>query len=199
MTERDATTFRKTKRISYFILLLSAILIVGLAGCEEKAQAPYSELLKKVVGTCEIFDTLPSGISKPVEVNFGNKVKLLGISINKESQSKLKMSYYWQILEDPTPHNAAFVLLIAKDDNKQVMGNDHYLCQNHPFGELKGKFVKETYTVVIADSAVGKKVDVGIGIFGPELKTDVRLEITSAGKTPTVDNKTSAIVEELNL
>jgi hypothetical protein len=199
MTERGATKLRKTKKIFYFILSLSTILIVGLPGCEEKAQAPYSVLLKKVVGTCEVFDKLPSGISKPVEVNFGNKVKLLGISVNKESQSRLKMSYYWQILEDPTPYNAAFVLLIAKDDNNQVMGNDHYLCQNHPFGELKGKFVKETSTVVIADSAVGKKIDVGIGIFGPELKTNSRLKITSAGKTPIIDNNTCAIVEELNL
>jgi len=199
MTKRGATTFRKTKRIFHSSLLLSAILFVSLPGCEEKAQSPYSVSLKKVVGTCEVFDKLPSGISKPVEVNFGNKVKLLGISINKESPSQLKMSYYWQILEDPTPYNAAFVLLIAKDDNKQVMGNDHYLCQNQPFGELKGKFVKETYKVGIADSAVGKKIDVGIGIFGPELKTDSRLKITSAGKTPTMDNKTSAIVEELNL
>lgn len=201
MTKWSTIILHKTGRISFFILLLAAALIVGLIGCKgkEKAQAPYSVLLKKVVGTCEVFDKLPSGISKPVEVNFGNKVKLLGISVDKESQSKLKMSYYWQIMEDPAPYNAAFVLFIAKDDNKQVMGNDHYFCQNHPFAELKGKFVKETYTVVIANPAVGKKIDIAIGIFGPELETNNRLKITSAGKTRTMDNNTAAIVEELNL
>jgi hypothetical protein len=172
---------------------------MALSGCKEKARVPYSVLLKKVVGTCEVFDKLPSGISKPVEVNFGNKVKFLGISVNKESQSKLKMSYYWQIMGDPAPYNAAFVLFTAKDDNKQVMGNDHYFCQNHPFAELKGKFVKETYTVVIANPAVGKKIDIVIGIFEPKLETNNRLKITSAGETPTMDNKTAAIVEELTL
>jgi hypothetical protein len=198
MTKKNTTPFSQSNKI-YLIPLLLAILIMTLSGCKEKVEAPYSVLLKKIVGTCEVFDKLPSGISKPVDVNFGNKVKLLGISVNKESQSQLKMSYYWQIMEDPAPYNAAFVLFIAKDDNKQVMGNDHYLCQKHPFAELKGKFVKESYTVVIANPAVGKKIDIAIGIFSPELETNNRLKITSAGKTPTMDNNTAAIVEELTL
>lgn len=194
MTKKNTTTFSKLNKI-YLILLLLAILIMALSGCKEKAQAPAPV---KVTGTCEVFDKLPNDIAKSVEVNYRDKVKFLGITINKLSENKLKIFYYWQFMDELGPYNKAFVIFSDKD-NKQLFGNDHDFCPNKPFEELKGKFIKETYVVDFPASAMGKKVNVGIGIFAPELKTDARLKITSAGKTPLKDVNSRAIVEEIIL
>ena len=184
----------------FFVMLVLLVSTSGiLSGCKEKASAPAPSVAPpKNIGQCEILDTLPGDIAKPVEVNYGDKIKLLGITINKRVDNKLKISYYWQLLGELGPYNRVFVIFSDKS-NKQLFGDDHDFCQNQPLEKLKGKFIKETTIVYIPKSADGQKLDVGIGMFGPELKTDARLRVKSAGKTPLADANSRAIIEELSL
>lgn len=201
MYRKNASLSVKTKTVFYLAILFLTMISVVLSGCKEAQGPPPSP--QKVLGECEIFDKLPADIKKPAEVNYGGKVKLVGttiekLSIERLSLNKLKISYYWQILDDFGPYNKAFVIFSDKDD-KQLFGNDHDFCQNRTFKELKDKFIKETYTVAVPpETAIGSKVNVGIGIFAPELKTDVRLKITSAGSAKVADVNTRAIVDEIS-
>jgi hypothetical protein len=165
-----------------------------LSGCKEKEKVTAP----KVATPCEIFDKMPKDIGKPLDVNFKNKVKLLGITVDKASQNQLKISYYWQLIEDLGVYNVAFVHF-SDSENKVLFQDDHDFCQKQSFQELKGKFIKETHTVNIPQSAIGKKIDIKIGIYAPSLKTDSRLKIESAGGAPVDEDNTRAIVEKLNL
>jgi hypothetical protein len=184
----------------FFVMLVLLASTSGiLSGCKGKASAPSPSVAPpKNIGQCEILDTLPGNIAKPVEVNYGDKVKLLGITTNKQVDNKLKISYYWQPLNELGPYHTVFVIFSDKND-KQLFGDNHDFCQNKQFPEIKDKFIKETYIIGIPQSAEGNKIDVGIGIFSPEMKTDARLKITSAGKTPVRDVNTRAIVDQLSL
>jgi hypothetical protein len=198
MTGKSAPTFGKTAKIPRLILMAAMLLIMASLSCKEKTQAPAAT--PKAAGTCEVFDKLPGDIAKPGEVNFGNKVKLLGISVNKESQTQLKIINYWQVLEDLGPYYNRVYVIFADKNDKQLFGHEHDFCLGRPFAEIKGKFLKEIHTVGIPPSAVGNRISVGIGIFAPEIKTDgSRLKIESSGEIPLVDNNTRAIVAELNL
>ncbi|MBM4146296.1 MAG: hypothetical protein FJ240_08495 [Nitrospira sp.] len=179
-----------------FVLLASTSGI--LSGCKEKASAPAPSLAPpKNIGQCEVLDTLPDDIAKPVEVNFGDKAKFLGITTQKSAQNKLAIYYYWQVLDQLGPYTEAFVIF-ADENDKQLSGNNHALCNKKPFGELKGKYIKEIYTIDIPQIAIGKKVNISVGIFSPDLKPEnARLKIKSAGKTVITDNNTRAIVEEI--
>ena len=179
----------------FFVMVFFTVSLFSM-GCEKKQPSPSPA--PKVIGQCEVFETLPADIANKAEVMYGDKIKLLGITVHKISENKLQVSYYWQQLNEPGPYNKAFVIFSDKN-KKQLFGNDHDLCQSKPFTELKNKFIKETFMVGVPQSASGQKVDIGIGIFAPELTTDVRLKVTSAGKTPLDDDNTRAIVEELNL
>jgi hypothetical protein len=141
---------------------------------------------------------MPKDIGKPLDVNFGNKVKLLGITIDKAPQNQLKISYYWQLIEDLGVYDVAFVHFTDKDD-KVLFQNDHDFCQKRPFNELKGKFIKEVFVVDIPKSAAGNKVDAKIGIYGPTLKDASRLQIKSSGGVPMDGNNTRAIVDKISL
>ncbi|MFZ3136759.1 MAG: hypothetical protein WA126_05125 [Thermodesulfovibrionales bacterium] len=199
MINKNITALLK-KNLCFFVMLVLLASTSGiLSGCKEKASAPAPSVAPpKNIGQCEILDALPGDIAKTVEVNYGDKIKLLGITVNKQGNNKLKISYYWQLLNELGPYNKAFVILSDKN-KKQITGNDHDLCENKPFTELKGKFIKETFMFGVPQSASGQKVDIGIGIFAPELSTNVRLKITSAGKTPVDDVNTRAVIQEITL
>jgi len=186
----------KWNRLFFLMVVFTVSLSLSLMGCEKKQPSPSTA--PKVNGQCEVFETLPADIAKKAEVMYGDKIKLLGITVHKISENKLQVSYYWQPLNEPGPYNKAFVIFSDKS-KKQLFGNDHDLCQSKPFTELKDKFIKETFMVGVPQSASGQKVDIGIGIFAPELTTDVRLKVTSTGKTPLDDDNTRAIIKELNL
>jgi hypothetical protein len=180
----------------FFVMVFFTVSLLFLLGCEKKQPSPSPA--PKVIGQCEFFETLPADIAHKAEVMYGDKIKLLGITVNKISGNKLQVSYYWQPLNEPGPYNKAFVIFSDKS-KKQLFGNDHDLCENKPFSELKGKFIKETFMVGVPQSASGQKVNVGIGIFAPELTSNVRLKITAAGKTPVDDINTRAVIQEIAL
>lgn len=145
---------------------------------------------------CEIFEKLPRDIGKPVKVNYGNKVKLEGITVNKLSSNQLKVSYHWRPLEDPGAYEQVFVHFTDAED-KGLFQNDHPFCQT-TFKEIKGKILKETYTVDIPQAAVGKEVVVKVGIYSPEAKSNSRLKIESPG-TWADDFNTRASVAKVKL
>lgn len=186
----------KYKWNSIFSVIVIFTISLLFMGCEKKQPAPADS--SKVIGQCEVFETLPTDIANKAEVTYGDKIKFMGITVNKISENKLQVSYYWQVLNELGPYNKAFVIFSDKN-KKQLFGNDHDLCQNKPFSELKDKFIKETFMVGVPQSASGQKVDIGIGIFAPELSTNVRLKITSAGKTPLDDANTRAVIQESTL
>lgn len=196
MSEKNVENLSKTRLPIYLtILFLVGFVIISLLGCakgkEQKGQ-PY-----RATGACEIYDKLPGDIEKHIDVNYGGKVKLLGITENKVSPDKLKISYFWQVIDDLGAYSIVFVHFTDKD-NKPLFQNDHDFCGKRSFKELKGKFIREPYVVDVPPSATGKDAYVKIGIYAPDLESTPRLKIESAGGLPLDDDKTRAIVEKFS-
>lgn len=194
MVYKNIKTLLKESHWFFVMLVLLISTSNVLSGCKEKEKVTAS----KVVGPCEIYDKMPKDIAKPLDINYGNKAKLLGITVDKTSQNQLKISYYWQLMDELGAYNKAFIHF-TDIDNKILFVHVNDFCQNRPFTELKGKFLKETNIVNIPNTAIGKKLDIKIGIYAPTLKTDFRLKIISAGGVPVDDNNTRAVVEKLGL
>ena len=192
---RKNVRYSGMRRGSLFLVILSLSIIASLLlGCsKEKAVGPKGV---GPVGTCEILDKLPKEVKKPLEINYANKIKLLGITTDKELRAKLKVSYYWQPDESLGSYNTVFVHFTDKN-NKVIFQNDHPFCQQKSFEELKGKVVKETFKVDFPKNAVGQEIFVKIGLYDP--KSGGRLKIASTNGIPTDDSNSRAIVESLKL
>ncbi len=149
-------------------------------------------------GPCEVFDKLPDDIGKSVEVNYQNKIKLLGITVNELSPDKLKVSYYWQPQEDLGEYKQVFVHFTTPTDDKIVFQGDHAFCENLSSREIKGKYIKETYVHEVPQSAAGQEVSILVGIYAQGLKSAPRLEVVSAKWAAPVAG-TAANVEKVNL
>ncbi|OGW53965.1 MAG: hypothetical protein A2Y81_10935 [Nitrospirae bacterium RBG_13_43_8] len=198
MTGKNAKTFLqagKTIRFMLVVFLFAAFLVYG--GCKKKEEPAHKGGAGP--GVCTIYDKLPEGIAKVVEVNYEGKVKLLGITVNKLSKDQLKVSYFWQILGDPGAYNKVFVHF-TDSNNKSLFQDDHTLCQRESFGDLKGKFIQETDMVNFPSDAAGKEISVKIGLYTPSgIGASGRLKIESAGWVPLDEQNTRAIVEKFNL
>jgi hypothetical protein len=191
-----STISGKGKGILRLLLVVWAVIAVVLSGCgKEKTSEPKGTV---PVGACDISDKQPGDIKKPLEINYGNKVKLLGITADKLSQNQLRIVYFWQPIEELGSYQHVFVHF-TDTENNILFQNDHDFCQKKSFSELKGKFVKESYMLNIPESALGKVVYVKIGIYAYNLKSGPRLKIESRGKIPADDGNTRAIVEKINL
>lgn len=145
---------------------------------------------------CQMLDKLPNDIARPLEVNFGGKVVYLGTTIEKSAENQLKITYYWQLKKDFGKYKQVFVHFTDKENNP-LFQNDHEFCAKGSFEELKGKFIKDTHWVGIPQSAKGKEIDVKIGLYVPE-ENGPRLEVESAGKTPTDEYNTRALVDKIS-
>jgi hypothetical protein len=183
----------KVHGVFYLLLVLSAVMVAFISGCSKEK---VSGSVVAGVGTCDVLDKQPGDIKKPLEINYGNKVKLLGITADKLSQNQLRVVYFWQPIEEFGSYQHVFVHF-TDAENKILFQNDHALCQKKSFSELKGKFVKESYMLNIPEQAVGKVGYVKIGIWAPDVKSGPRLQIASKGITAD-DGNTRAIVEKLN-
>jgi hypothetical protein len=188
---------RTGKVISLSLSILLVVLILALvSGCQKEKGTESNVPQSKAPNTCEILDKLPVDISQPVEINYDNKLKLLGTRVNKTSQNEMEISYYWQVLNDFDSYDTVFVHFTDLN-NKPVSQNDHGFCQMRPYAELKDKFVKETYKIAIAQLPAGKEGYLKVGIYAPKLPNMPRLRIESAGKTSTDDEGTRAIVGKI--
>ena len=177
-------------------LLLTIVMATITSGCSEEKARERKEAAP--IGACDVLEKKPDDIKKPLEVNYGDKAKLLGLTAEKLSQNQLRVVYFWQPLDEIEPYHQVFVHFSDMEGNN-LFGNDHPFCEQKPFVELKGKFVKESFMINIPGSAVGKIVYIKIGVYAPELKSGQRLQITSRGAAPTDDANTRAIVEKINL
>jgi hypothetical protein len=77
--------YRNGKTLCMSVLCVIVILL-SFYGCTEKKESEPKtgkESAQPVINTCEILNELPAGVAKSVEVNFGNKLKLLGVTIEK--------------------------------------------------------------------------------------------------------------------
>ncbi len=190
MSGKNGTALSGKARVA--ISCLVALMLIVLSACEkEKVQKPL-----RITGPCQVYDKLPAGIATPVEINYGNKIKLLGITAEKQPLNKLKISYYWQLMDDLGSFNTVFVHFTDKDD-KELFGNDHDFCQDKPFKELKGKFIEEPFVIDIAPAAIGKEIMIKIGMYSME--STGRMKIESSGGIPSDNDKTRAIVEKVKL
>jgi len=181
---------------SLCLIILSLIIsgAVAFSGCtKEKAAGPKAT---GPAGTCEILDKLPKDLAKPMEVNFDNRINVLGVTVNKVSEEKLSVSYYWRPMGVLESYNTVFVHFTDKN-NKGLFQNDHPFCQQKSFEELKGKIVKETFNVDFPKNVLGQEIFVKIGLYDP--KSGGRLKIASANVIPTDDDNTRAIIESLKL
>lgn len=179
-----------------FLLAVIALLVIAifLLGCEkEKATTPKEA---GPVGTCELLDALPKDVSKPVEINYANRIKLMGITVNKQAQDKLQVTYYWQPIDELGAFDMVFVHFTDKD-NKGLFQNDHFFCQKQNLKELKNKILKEMHIIDLPASAKGKETYLKIGLYDP--KTSGRLKIMSSGEVRADDDYTRAIVNIFKL
>jgi len=182
----------KIGRVVQIVLFFSLIMSIALLGCtKEKAAAPEAQ---GAVGTCEILDNLPQDVTKPLEVNFGNRIKLKGVTVDKQSEEKLQVSYYWELMDVLEAYNTVFVHFNDKD-NKIVFQNDHTFCPQKSFAELKKSIVKETFEVFYPKTAVGKEITLKIGLY--DIKFGGRLNVESAKGTALDDKNTSALIDRI--
>ena len=191
--------FSNAKNISIVALLKSGKLNFEKIGTlplpDETFLSVYRNKDIKAVG-CQILDKLPNDIAQPLEVNFGGKVVYLGTTIEKRAENQLKISYYWQLKNELGTYKQIFVHFTDKKNNP-LFQSDHEFCANRSFEELKGKFIKDTHWVEIPQSAKGKEINVKIGLYVPE-ENGPRLKVESAGKTPTDEYDTRALVDKIS-
>lgn len=193
MMKQFTTILRKGKGVLCLLLVFSSVTAMILSGCKEKATEPKGT---GPVSTCDVSDKEPGDIKKPLEINYGNKVKLLGITVDKLSQNQLRVVYFWQPIEELGSYDQVFVHF-TDTGNKILFQNDHAFCLKKSFNELKDKFIKESYVVNIPESAAGKEVYVKIGLY--DLKGSSRLKAESAGGIPLDDGNTRATIEKIQI
>jgi len=180
-----SSKWAKRFNLAIFFMFMAVALLIGCSSEKPKEV--------KSMPQCEIIDELPRDIKKPVTVNYGNKVKLLGITTNRISKDKLEIRYYWQLNEPLGKQHQVFVH-ISNPPGKILFQNDHPFCPQAG----KGQFVKETYAVTIPNSAFGKEVSISIGLYSNEPKFTL-LEIISAEGALTDKSYMGALVEKVQL
>jgi|GEM_PF-2292575 len=181
----------------YFIvaLVLVGLMLPIVMGCEKKEAV--KDRVHRVTGNCELYDKLPIDIQESIEVNFEDKIKLLGVTSKSLSKNQLSVTYYWQLLNELDTYDTVFVHF-TDNNNNILFQDDHDFCQRRSFHELKNKFIKEPYIINIPQSAVGKEVYIKIGMVS--LQPNIgRLKILSSGGLPIDDLNTRVTAEKLNL
>ncbi len=178
-----------------FVLFLFTLPLSIISGCEKKEAVKSKP--QRVSGPCYLSDKFPDDIKKPLDVNFGNKVKLLGITVNKTANNQLGIVYYWQLIDDLGPYDTVFVHFTDKNNNS-LFQNDHDFCQRKPFLELKGKFITEPYLINIPESAKGKEIYIKVGFYSLETNMG-RIKIFSSGDSIVDEENTRAIIDKIKL
>lgn len=199
MDRKNILDFKNIAINSYliFIFMLSSILLY--VGCTDKVKegSPQVKEVEVKEFGCVVSDSNPNNIAKPIEVNFANKIKYLGMSIEKISENKIRISYNWHLIADLGKYKTVFVHFTDTSDGI-LFQNDHEFCRQHSIDELKGKYIQETYIVPIPKTAIGKDINIKLGLYALESKWP-KLKIMSAEKVPVDAKNASAIVEKVKL
>jgi hypothetical protein len=155
-------------------------------------------LVFRVPIDCALLDRVPSEIVTPLNINYGNRIRLLGVTAGRMSQNRLKVSYYWQPVRELGIFNSVFVHF-SGDDDKILFQGDHAICSPQPFEALRGKVIKETQFIDIPPEGTGKSVRMKIGMYDAISGSYERLKIEAAAGAGKDDNNTRAIVNKLRL
>lgn len=185
--------------------LLPGILALGLAtvlstacvGGSKGISAEDKDRLKAY-----ILDAPPADIAHKLDVNFENKVHLIGYKFDPETAkpgAETKLTYYWRC--DDTLEEGWLLFTHTKDDGSGKMGNLDYVGplrdQRNGSHQLlgperweKGKVYVDEQTYKVPDDVTGSTVSIMVGIW----KGDARLRIISGPN----DGDNSAIVGKVN-
>jgi ABC-type Fe3+-citrate transport system substrate-binding protein len=177
-----------------FIFATISVFLVMLSSCterkDEKSKKELTQQVKietKFLG-CQILDKLPDNII-PLNVNYGDRIKLLGISVNKNIEKRsLELSYCWRVIKDISPYNKIFVHFTDSMGNI-LFQNDHDFCTDYSFHKkIENKFIKETFLIYIPKSISNENLDIKIGIYDPisskkcEIKSNGGLSVDYGNK-----------------
>ena len=162
--------YKNQKAILSTLIILSVVLTLVL-GCtegkkEEKIESlPVVKTEPKILG-CQVLNKLPDTISMPLDTNYGNKIKLLGITTNKKpSSNQLEIAYFWQVLQELGSYRTVFIHFTDQERNL-LFQNDHDFCPDYSFQEKsRDRFIKESFLIYIPESVTNTKVDIKIGIY----------------------------------
>jgi len=171
-----------------------SVLIIFLSACTKEKPATVPET--KGTG-CIFSDKLPPEVTNPLDVNFENRVRFVGVTVNKQSQDQLEISYYWQMINDLGKFKNIFVHFTDSSGNV-LFQNDHEFCPKRSFDELKGKVIRETFLVFIPEAARGQEISVKLGVYVPD-PNGPRLKILSAGNMLMDEKNTRVSVAKIKL
>jgi hypothetical protein len=187
-------------RLSYGLLAVvwaaSSLGSAAYVGGSKGLSAEDKEKLKAYV-----LDAPPANIPHKLDVNFENKVHLIGYKFEPEQASKgqeTKLTYYWRC--DDTVDDGWLLFTHTKDEGSGKMGNLDFVGPireskgSHqamgPDRWEKGKVYVDEQTYKVPDDVTGSEVTVFVGIW----KGDARLRVISGPN----DGDNSAIVGKIN-
>jgi Carbohydrate family 9 binding domain-like len=172
-------------RVSHAVwaLIMGACLLFG-AACVGGSKGITAEDREKLKGY--VLDALPADVPHKVDINFENKVHIVGYKVDPEPArpgTEVKLTYYWRC--DDTPEDGWGLFTHVEDDgaNNAAIGN---LDTNGPIREVKnghqilgpdrwekGKFYVDEQTYKVPDNVKGATFTVYVGVW----KGDARLRI----------------------
>ena len=175
----------------------SASVMVGCVGGSKGLSSEDKEKLKAY-----ILDAPPADIPHKLDVNFENKIHLIGYKFEPETVKagqEAKLTYYWRC--DEPLEDGWLLFTHTKDDGSGKMGNLDYVGPlrdqrngSHqvlgPERWEKGKIYVDEQTYKVPDDVTGSTVSIMVGIW----KGDARLRVISGPN----DGDNSAIVGKLN-
>jgi hypothetical protein len=174
-------------------LVLAALALGGCVGGGKGLSSEEKERLKPY-----ILDQLPQDLPHKLDVNFENKVHLVGYKFEPETArpgTEVKLTYYWRC--DDTVEDGWLLFTHTKDEGSGKMGNLDFVGpirelknNNHqllgPERWEKGKYYVDEQAYKVPDDVTGTDVTIFVGVW----KGDARLRIISGPN----DGDNSAIV-----
>jgi Carbohydrate family 9 binding domain-like len=180
-------------------VLAFAIAVGAVSGCVGSGKGLSSDEKERV--KAYVLDSPPADIPHKLDVNFENKIHLIGYKFTPEVAkpgSEAKLTYYWRCDE---PVDEGWLLFThTKDDGSGKMGNLDFvgpIREQRANGRQllgperweKGKFYVDEQTYKVPDDVTGAEVTIYTGIW----KGDARLRVVSGPN----DGDNSAIVGKL--
>jgi hypothetical protein len=179
--------------------LVAGTAVMGSIGCVGGSKGLSAEDKEKLKSY--ILDSQPANIAHPLDVNFENKIHLIGYKFEPESAKagqEVKITYYWRC--DEQLEDGWLLFTHTKDDGSGKMGNLDYVGPlrdqrngSHqvlgPERWEKGKFYVDEQTYKVPDDVQGPTVSIMTGIW----KGDARLRVISGPN----DGDNSAIVGKI--
>jgi hypothetical protein len=163
-----------------FAVVLGTLLSAGCVGGSKGLSSEDKERLKPY-----ILDSPPADIPHKVDINFENKIHLIGYKYEPESAragQEVKLTYYWRV--DDSVEDGWLLFTHTKDETSGKMGNLDFvgpLREEKSSHQLlgperweKGKTYVDTQTYKVPDDVQGD-----IGIYIGIWKGDARLRIIS--------------------